>query len=337
MKYKSKKGTVINIPDGLSAKDIAKIKADADAGYGTRAQATANSLGKKSGTTKTTTSTDGTTQDPVTIDKVVDPGTGVVDPLAAEKVLSDKEKQDKIDNFNLNNPKTITDQWGNKFTLTRDPVTGEITQTAEAGGTATKFKSLAEAAASTFNGDVSRKKAEEATYGTLTKNFDQQQKRQLEDQKQELANRGISYDPAATYDPNSQDLYGRTIGGINRSFDDQRTEASRQAILAGNQAYATDASARDSFINSATSAATQFGGNLNPLVGQNTDSSGEAKDILALTAQQYATKYGLSLQEAQSKRDDATRRAAIAKSGGGGGGSSGGGSSASGGGFQLPG
>lgn len=52
MKYRSKKGTVINIPDDLDPKEIAKIKADADAGYGTRAQQTANQAGKSGGKKK---------------------------------------------------------------------------------------------------------------------------------------------------------------------------------------------------------------------------------------------------------------------------------------------
>lgn len=71
MKYTSKKGTVIHIPDGIDPKQIAKIKADADAGYGTRAQQTAKALGKKLGKGGDTT----TTEDPTTTtttDSVVD-------------------------------------------------------------------------------------------------------------------------------------------------------------------------------------------------------------------------------------------------------------------------
>ena len=309
MKYRSKKGTVINIPDGLTPGQIKAIKADADSGYGTRAQNTANSLGKKNGNSggKILKTPKGETP-------IVDPATGTVDTSKA------------LESVRTANNQTITDQYGNKRTIRIDPATGEATVIDEAGGTAQTFKNLAEAAAKTFNGDVDRRRAEEATYGTLTRYYDRDQAREMEAQKQELAQRGIPYDPAAAQDPNSKNLYGRTIGGISEKYRGMKDVAAQQAVISGNQAYATDSAARDSFLNAMAQGATTFGGQF----GQYQSPSGQDdKDILSMSAQQYAAKYGLTLAEAQSKRDDATRRAAIAKSGSG----NSGGSSA--GGFEL--
>ena len=451
MKYKSKKGTVINIPDGLTDKQIKDIKADADAGYGTRAQETADRLGAKiakaqepaapttpaavvtppvpvdpdeegdvtgktlqeriailkekiakrktnygsapemekrlaelqdqkkgeddKGGGKTTKEKIENLQDKIDVregngndatkmkerldelkkelgggsstdtsggndagggdtgtgggDSIIDSGvvnkkTGTVDPTGASEDVAEAEKKDVDTNFKLSQPQKITDQYGNVRTVTRDPVTGEVTITDELGGTAQKFRDLATAAAETFNGGVSRQRAEEATYGTLTKYYDRDQERESEQAKQELANRGIPYDPAAAQDPNSKNLYGRTIGGISERYRGLKDDASRQAILAGNQAYAVDSSARDSFLNAVTSGANTFSGKFGQYQNQvQTDSSQDVKDILALSSDAYMTKYGID-------KDTYTKKLAIAKSG-----SSGSSSSQPTGGFEI--
>lgn len=176
MKYKSQRGTIINIPDGLSAKQIAAIKADADSGYGTRAQQTANQLGKK-------------------LSKGGD------------------RKTDGTDYFDDSGKIKDSDQVVNNLTPTpsMDQFLPMIQQ------------------------------AQKGAYDYLTRNYESDKTRELELAKQELANRGIPYNPAATYDPNSQDLYGRTIGGINRSWQDKYDQASNQsytsALDQGTAAY----------------------------------------------------------------------------------------------------
>jgi len=369
MKYRSKKGTVINIPDGLSPKQIAAIKADADAGYGTRAQETANTLGKKAkpqapaggGTTAPTLESDFNAQsylrmnpdvaqeaqrlkaqgDPRSVDQIAadhwmsngrsegrtwdrnfqDPGgaiekgtvspSGTVDPVAAADDVSKAETNDLNTNFNLSQPRIITDENGNTREVVRNP-DGTVTVKDTAGGISKTFKDLATAAAETFNGDVSRQRAEEATYGTLTKYYDRDMAKEMEDSKQELANRGIPYNPEAAQDPNTKDLYGRTIGGISSKYRALKDDASRQAVLAGNQAYATDSAARDSFLRALTEGASTFGGKFGPYNNTvSTDSSADTKDILTLSAAQYMAKYGVD-------QDTYTKKLAIAKQGSGG-------------------
>lgn len=387
MKYRSKKGTVINIPDGLSPKQIAAIKADADAGYGTRAQETANRLGKKAqnkpaqpapgqpGAAPTLEEDFNARSylelnpdvareaqrlkgegDPRTVEQIAadhwmnngrsegrkwdrpfqDPGgavekgtvspSGTVDPVAAADDVSKAETNDINTNFNLSQPRIITDENGNTREVIRNP-DGTVTVKDTAGGISKTFKDLATAAAETFNGDVSRQRAEEATYNTLTKYYDRDMAKEMEDSKQELANRGIPYNPEAAQDPNTKDLYGRTVGGISSKYRALKDDASQKAVLAGNEAYRTDSTARDSFLRALMEGASTFGGKFGPYNNTvSTDSSADTKDILTLSAAQYMAKYGVD-------KDTYTKKLAIAKQGsGGGGGGSGSGDSA---GFEI--
>lgn len=251
-KYRSKKGTVINIPEGLNPKQVAKIKADADAGYGTRAQETARQLGKKA---KKNAATNVPVEAPPTI-----PGAG-----GNTEYFNDKGE--------------IADP---------NKVISDLTPTPDMNA---------------LLGDI--EKARSGFYNYATRDFAANKARELEDQKQEFANRGIPYDPAAAQDPNSQNLYGRTIGGITRRYDDMYAQASDRAYSAaldqGTQAY-----------NAAVGAA-----------GQSNDSF--LKAILGMSDQQLA-QYGID-------KDYAAKLKAIAaskqKSGGtpapSGGGDSGGG------------
>ncbi len=257
----------------------------------------------------------------------VDPKTGVIDPVKASDDISKAETNDVNTNFQLEHPQLITDANGNTREITRH-ADGTVTVKDTAGGTSQTFKDLATAAAQSFNGAADRTKAEDATYGTLTKYYDRDMSREREQAQQEMANRGIPYDPAAEQDPNTKNLYGKTLGAIGEKYKGYRDDASNRAILAGNTAYATDSAARDSFLTAAVNGASTFSGNFGPY--QNTVSTNQSAndtEILGMSAQQYATKYGLTLQDAQAKRDDATKRLAIAKSGSGGGGSSSGTSS----------
>ncbi len=328
MKYRSKSGTVINIPDGLTKKQIAGIKADADNNYGKRAQETANKLGKQLKKSTPTNSNTGEESVAATVGEVVDPKTGTVDPAKGAEVLIDQKKDDVDTQFKLNQPMRMTDQNGNVRLITRDPETGEVTITDELGGTAKKFKDLAEAAAQTWQSQTTRKNAEEATYGTLTKYYDRDQSREMEDAKQELANRGIPYDPAAAQDPNSKNLYGKTIGGIGQKYQGLKDTASQQAVLSGNAAYATDVGAQKAFMDSVMSGAAQFSGSWSPY--QNTIDAGstdDVSDMIKLSAQQYMAKYGID-------QDTYIKKKALSQQNRGGGSSS---SSSSGGGFEITG
>lgn len=420
--YKSKKGTTITIPDGLSAKQIADIKADADAGYGTRAQQTANSLAKTASggssggavpTADGSFSTDGRSpaelQDMLKrtqaeIDKrggadkapgyanrlqqiqsalnsgqqqlppsaslpgtvadpsgyqpgpeptpaypdipfkdpgggvskgTVDTKSGTVDPVKASDDISKSETHDVNTNFQLEHPQLITDQNGNSREITRH-ADGTVTVKDTKGGTAQTFTDLATAAASSFNGAADRASAEAATYGTLTKYYDRDKARDLENSKQELAQRGIPYSPDTVYDENTKDLYGKTLGAINQRYQGLKDTASQQAVLSGNQAYATTSSARDSFLNAAANGATTFGGNFGPYSNSTTtDTSAQTEDAIKLSSAEYATKYGVDISKAIADKADATSRYAINNKGAGGGGSGSSGGSSGDSGFNL--
>lgn len=243
---------------------------------------------------------------------------GVINPDKAEVIIEDQVGKDVANQFQLDHPMRMTDQYGNVRVIKRNPTTGEVTIQDELGGTAQTFKDLATAAAQTFNGDVSRAKAEEATYGTLTKYYDRDQERELEAAKQEMANRGIPYDPAAAQDPNSKNLYGRTIGGVSEKYRAYKDDAARQAVVAGNQAYATDAAARDSFLQAAMSGASQFSGGWQPYQNSiDTTLADKKMDILALSAEAYMQKYGIDQATYLKEKEIA---ASNRPSGGGGGG-----------------
>lgn len=326
MKYTSKKGTVINIPNGASKKQIKQIKADADAGYGTRAQQTADKIRKQLGKDKQkdTPSNGGgggkTPSEPLTTIGDAVNNKGTVNPDKASDAIGNQIEEDVTNQFKLDHPMRMVDQYGNVRIVSRDPVTGEVTVTDEVGGTAQTFKDLATAAAQTFNGDVSRQRAEEATYNTLTRYMDRDKAREVEAAQQEMADRGIPYNPAAAYDPNTDDLYGKTLGTINQRYDALRSDASQQAILSGNQAYQTDASARDSFINAALAGANQFQGSWTPYQNQIDATQADTQmDILKLSADQYMTKYGID-QDTYIKKKALAQQNQKAPSGGGGGG-----------------
>ena len=328
MKYRAKSGTVINIPDGLTKKQIAKIKADADNNYGKRAQETANKLGKQLKKADPTPEQPTMPVDPIVTGagEAVDSKYGTVDPSKAVEVVKGQRAEDVNNQFQLDHPMRMTDQNGNVRVITRDPTTGEITVTDELGGTAKKFKDLADAAAQTWNNDTTRQNAESATYGTLTKYYDRDKAKEMEDAKQELANRGIPYDPAAAQDPNTKNLYGRTVGGIDQKYQGLKDTASQQAVLSGNQAYATNVAAQQAFLNAATSGASQFSGSWSPYQNNiDAGSTDDAKDMLALSAQQYMQKYGID-------QDTYIKKKALAQANRGSGSSS---SSSSAGGFEI--
>ena len=185
MKYRSKRGTIINIPDGLDPKRVKAIKADADAGYGTRAQKTADRLGKK--------------------------------------VASNMENLPKVGETPEGQP--VTPELFDDKNKIIDP---DLV-----------LKNMPEVPGSTnLQEDVD--KARNAAYSYMTKDYESQKMREMEDAKQELANRGIPYSPGTTYDPNTKDLYGQVTGGINRKYQDLYDQAQNRAIEQGNTILGTE-------------------------------------------------------------------------------------------------
>lgn len=361
MKYRSKKNVTIDIPDGLTAQQIAAIKKDADSGYGTRAQQTANELGKKLQAKPAAPATPESPAAPAQpantglnakqqirltwllknrpkdpqvaqlqaiqngapntgegggedtsggIQAALNPD-GTVNAGVAADTLGDTARQDLTTNIRNDNPEE-TDQYGNVLSYTYDDKGNIIGRKVTQGGIAKYFTDMATAAANGYNPDQERQKATDATYSTLTKYYDRDKAKELEDQKQELAMRGIPYDPAAANDPNTKNLYGRTIGAIDQKYQAYKDDATNRAFLAGEESFKNTSNARNAAIGAATGAASYFGGNYGNYSNDNNISlADQEKDLLTLGAQQYATKYGVDAQKAIADKNDLTNRLQI--------------------------
>lgn len=144
-------------------------------------------------------------------------------------------------------------------------------------------------------------KAYDANYALATKGMDQQKALELEQQKQELANRGIPYDPS-----NADSLYGRTVQGINTRFDQLQQDAVNQSTMLANDTAATQAGIDD------TNAKNTLA-----LLGLTSDAAGRIRDSktnVLLTREEIA---------ARKKMNQANIDAANRNRGGGGGGGGG--------------
>jgi hypothetical protein len=71
--------------------------------------------------------------------------------------------------------------------------------------------------------------AKDALYAEETKYLDRNRLRQVEEAKQDMAMRGIPYNPAEAFDPNSKDLYGRTMGAIEENYSAESASALNRA------------------------------------------------------------------------------------------------------------
>ncbi len=253
MKYKSKGGIVINIPDTATPEQISKIKARADSGYSIDAQKIAKGIGGK-------------------------PKGDKAKPVA--------------DNSNLD---TFLDSVLEGYKM---PDFNDAPPLASAGDT-----------------EAVRKAAYDANYALGTQGVEEQRARDLEAQKQELAQRGIPLNAGGN------DLYSRSIGDVNKRFDTINQNASSQATAAADsamQAYQNvNTLARDSY----------FSGQK-----QNFDSW---LDTLGSVGGLAMSKYGIDQATLRDKlnRKMQLKIANIQNKTSGGGGSSGGGDS--GGGFEI--
>lgn len=170
-------------------------------------------------------------------------------------------------------------------------------------------------------GDLEKSRLEEENiiYGQETKYNDRNRARDLEERKQELANRGIVYDPA-----NPESGYSKQVGAVTEQYNEADQMARDKArTVSGNslaQKAAVNKAAYDSFIDTATKSFTS-----------QLDTVNAGNNVLNT----LMTKYGYSQEAAQRELDRRMQEkiARIQKAPSGNGGSSGGNQ---GGGFQLP-
>lgn len=168
--------------------------------------------------------------------------------------------------------------------------------------------------------EAARLEEENIIYGQETKDLERNRTRDLEEMKQEMANRGIAYDPA-----NPESLYGKSVGSVTEKYDDASQDARDRARINSTQLMsakaATNKTAYDSFIETATKS-----------YNSQLDGINAGSGALSVLMQ----KYGIDREEAQRilDRKSAERIAKMeigARNRGGGGG----GGASSGGGFQI--
>lgn len=154
--------------------------------------------------------------------------------------------------------------------------------------------------------NASRQGVYDSIYAQQTKNLDRNRARDLEAQKQELADRGIPINFGG------EDLYSKSIGAVNERYDTLSQDAANAANVGADQSLAnlaqTNKLANDSFMQGVTA---KYGSKLD-----------------AITA--GLSRYGIDQQAAEAAKDRALQRWVTNKQlagRGGGGRSSGGGSS----------
>ncbi len=167
-------------------------------------------------------------------------------------------------------------------------------------------------------GDITRtrQEAQDALFNENTQFLERNRQRDLAEVKQELANRGIPFNPTATFDPNTKDLYGRTIGAVNEGFRADQQRALDQARIGADQRISTlvDTNRKqyDQFVDRATRE-----------MESKLSSTGAGTSIL----NQLMQKYGIDKSAAESALTRASNeriaRQRAAGSGGGGGGGGG--------------
>jgi hypothetical protein len=134
----------------------------------------------------------------------------------------------------------------------------------------------------------SRQSVYDSLYRSNTQNLARDKQRELEDQKQELANRGIPIN----FSSDGSDLYSRSINSIGERYDARDQAARDAANIAADQSLATQAgvnkTAYDSFMEGAKGT---FESQL--------QSAAAGSDVLKT----LMTKYGLDQQSAQAILD----------------------------------
>lgn len=338
MKYKSKRGTVINIPDGLNPKQIAAIKADADAGYGTRAQQTANKLGEKIAAQPAPTAQPTQPEQPAgsTAEAAAEGATGFTPRQQARLDYLLKHRPDDPEVKKLRNLKAASVGTPTDAPAVEDnPKLGADGQpdpgTTGLGDTATSIDNfledifgnikpldLSSAPGVLTEADVAdqRKSTYESIYRQNTDGLADKRKQELEATKQELAERGIPIN----FSTDGSDLYSRSTNAVTKRYDDLDLKARDAANIAADQSVTStinnSKTARDAFLEGAT---TEYRSKLDAAVtGGNVLSQLMDKyKVDQATAQAILDR---KLQEKLGKWDKQTKMAAINKPTGGGGG-----------------
>lgn len=304
--YTSPYGTKIDIT-GLSSAQVAKVKAQADAKYGTKAAALADSFRKQ--TTKTTPTNAATPGAP---SLGINDKTGAINSTTATGTVMNAAAEDTSKNFAMNNPGTQTDVLGNRQDITIDPTTGAVSRTQTAGGAISAANNAFTNAAAGLGND-GRERAQNAVYGYMTKDYGTAKAQEMEAAKQELAQRGIPIDPS----PGS--LWSKSLKAIDDKYQSLDDQAKNQAVTAGNQTYATNVGA----VGTLGSAVGGLTPSFTPYAGAQSNQSANLQQLLSTISAADMTKYGID-QDTMVK----LKQIAAAKSGGGGGGGGGGGSTA---------
>lgn len=236
---------------------------------------------------------------------------GQIDANRASNSLYNLERNDARLNFNMNNPGLQVDAFGNRQDIVTDPSSGETTLVQTAGGplsgTLNAFQNAIGGYTSNFQNAVSN--AQNANYNFLTRNLATDKARELENAKQELAQRGIPIDPS------QNSLWSKSIESIDRKYQDLTNQANNQAIMAGNETLGAQVGAQNSILGSLTNTAQAFKQNATPYQGGSIDQSGTLADSIKTTS-------GADLSKYQIDKDYAAKMAQIkaqqAAAGGGG-------------------
>lgn len=260
----TKYGTKIDVT-GLNAKQIEKVRAMSEdkGAYGSKGAALAKTLQKQSAKKKPEANKVKGNK-PAAKNLGINKNTGAIDPNIAVPEIRDQIEDDVNKTFNLQNPGSQTDAYGNKRNITKDPETGEVIIEDAFGDVGGKAKDSFMGALGGFKpfdltgapkilqtGDVRDEatKAADANYAYMTKNYAKAKTDEMEAKKQELAERGIPLDA----DPNS--LYGKTMKAIDDKYRDMDDQAKNMAISKANETLQAQMSgqsmAYDSFLKGA--------------------------------------------------------------------------------------
>jgi len=201
--------------------------------------------------------------------------TGRINSDVAAGTLEDAAKDDSNVTFNMSNPGSVTDAFGNTQSITRDPVTGEVkvTQSGGAGLTAANTAFTNAALGFANSGDAAQAAAD-ANYAFMTRDLAKNKSEELEAKKQELAQRGIPIDET----PGS--LWSNAIGQIDKRYSDLDNQARQQSILTRDNSYATQAGVLGTLGNVAQGQA----GNFTPYQGGSQNTAGALGGALGTIA-----------------------------------------------------
>lgn len=142
-------------------------------------------------------------------------------PLGGTKVTVDEEGNPKYESTLSDDQQAILDQ-GEDLTLAGQGKAGEIVEGYE------QFGGVDTESYKPFGFDASeegRQRIEDLVYDRLTRRFDRNEARELEQAEQKLFQQGISYSD------NPKSKYQKVMGGIKESYDEREDAAQGQAVM----------------------------------------------------------------------------------------------------------